>query len=176
MPGFFEGMRRMLVGEPVYKPGDVDESPAFEENKKEEVAALHDAQAESAVHDQSMDDKQNPPEAIIERFECYIHDEKHMEVNLRIKNMSKELLWMDKVLLFGQHFNLNRELDPNEEREFMVYNGPMLDNKFYTHAELHYRTPAGDYFSAMHNIEFQEKPNHKYVPHRMHFYGPVKDI
>ena len=172
MPGFFEGMRRMLMGEPVYKPGETEDTPIYQH--KDEAKA--EAQATVANYDHDFDDKQNPPEAVIERFECYVHDEKHMEVNLHIRNQSKELLWIDKVLLFGKHFNLNHELDPREVREFMVYNGPMMDNKYYTEAELHYRTPSGDYFSAKHVVEYEEKPNSKYIPHRMRFYGPVKDI
>lgn len=175
MPGFFEGMRRMLVGEPVFKPGEHNDEPIYQH--KDEAQA--EAQATVANYDHSqavVDEKANPPQAVIERFECYVHDEKHMEINLHIRNLSHELLWMDKVLLFGKHFDLDRELDPGEVREFMVYNGPMMDNKYYTDAEVQYRTPTGDYFSAMHNVEYQEKENSRYIPHRMRSYGPVKDI
>jgi hypothetical protein len=175
MPGFFEGMRRMLVGEPIFKPDEHTDDPIYKkplnDSPVEERQAVAD-NADMSVHE----DKLNPPEAVIERFECHYHDDTHMDVNVHVRNLSKELLWIDKLMLFGQRYNLDHELDPGESREFMVYRGPMLDNKYYTNAELHYRTPNGDYFSAQHNIEFEERPNHKYIPHRMRFYGPVKDI
>jgi hypothetical protein len=172
MPGFFEGMRRMIIGEPVYKPGETADTPIYQH--QDEIKA--EKQATDASFDPEHADKLNPPEAVVERFECYVHDEKHMEVNLHIRNQSKDLLWMDKVMLFGKRYDLDRELDPGETREFMVYNGPMLESKYYTTAELHYRSPHGDYFSAHHNIEFEEKENNKYIPHRIRFYGPVRDI
>jgi hypothetical protein len=178
MPGFFEGMRRMIAGEPMFKPGE-DDSPTYQhkdESQAEAQATIANYDHDAPVIDPEMRDKANPPQAVIERFECYVHDEKHMEINLFIANHSQEDLMIDKVLLFGHHYDIDHDLHPGQSREFMIYRGPMLDTKNYTTTELHYRTPAGDYFSAFHNVEYEEKQNRKYIPHRFRFYGPVKDI
>jgi hypothetical protein len=179
MPSFFEGMRRLIAGEQVYRPGEDTDAPIYQhkdEAKSEAQATVANYDHDAPVIDPVSRDKAHPPEAVIERFECYYHDGSHMEINLFIANHSNQELLIDKVMLFGHRHDIDFSLHPGQSREFMVYRGPLMDNHNYTTAELHYRTPAGDYFSAMHNIEYEEKFEHKYVPHRIRFYGPVKDI
>lgn len=167
MPTFFEGLRRLLIGEPVFKPGDDADTPISHYPDEQQPT-----QKSSIVHDGG---EKEHPVAVIDHLECHVKND-YMEIHAFIKNNSSGILWIDRMLLFGNKYEINHDLDPGEKREFPVYHGPLLDNKFYTHCELHYRTVEGDYFSSMHAIDFEEEADNHFVPHRIRFYPPVKDI
>ena len=180
MTTFFEKLRRMMKGEPVYRPGDErDDGPVYEypDEMGDRTAAPQAQQQTSPVANAEItkDNKQNPPVVLIDRFECHENPDR-LEVNVFLKNTFSEEVLVDKIHIFGHPYHIDHDLAPGESREFMVYNGPYLKDSSYTHAEVQYRDSRGDYFSARHTLEFKKEGDYKFVPVRSRFFPPVKDI
>jgi len=183
MPTFFERMRRLVAGEPVYRPGETEEGPdgpVYEYNdelraKQQEGYAPSAAQPPQSAGGEVTKVKKQPPIVMVDRFECHEKPD-HMEVNVFLRNDFDEIIWVERLLLFGKTFHIDHDLSPGEKREFMVYRGPYMRDSSYDAAEVHYRTSEGDYFSARHTVEYQKEGDYRYVPHRFRFFPPVKDI
>lgn len=172
MSGFFEGLVRMIKGEPVFRPEeDNDIKPARNTFDDNPVIV-----APVAVEPRSQrTDGKIAPIVIIERVECDI-DGQHMELEVRIKNTHSAEVFLDKILLLGTKWELDRTLRAGEEREFRVYHGPRPANTHMTKCEVHYRDVQGDYFSAIHFVEFRQLQDGMYVVSEIRFLPPVKDI
>lgn len=175
MPTFFEGFRRLLTGQPVFRQGEDVDGVEYKEERQPEAKVDPDQQPPVA----EAVEQQGPkliPEVTIQRVECR-NNGANMEVDVYIKNTSTTNVMLDKIMLFGDSRALNYMLNPGEEREFPVYNGPRLNNRNYTNCELQYRDEAtGDYFSSVHNVEFEQESDNTYVVRRIRFVPPVKDI
>lgn len=186
MPSFFEGLKRMLSGQPVFRPGeDVDgrelkQNPQYKpdippQQPMQQPVSQHSAEVVTQQSGQQAGPKVIP-QAIVERVENRINGQ-YLDISITIRNNSQGNIMLDKIMLLGMTRELDRHLGPGQEFEFVsVYNGPLLKNRSYTHAEIQYRNDAGDYFSAIHNVEFEQKPDGTYTIYHMRFIPPVKDI
>ncbi len=170
MASFFEGLKRMAQGKPVFTNEDQNDAPVY---RKEEEQP--DDQQQPAVVQERTAGPKIIPEAIIERIECRI-DGSQMTCDFTIKNISKVMVELDKIRLLGTMKELDRQLQPGETREFPVYSGTVMRNNYETRLELHYKDQNGDYFCAIHNIEFEKQPDNTYIVHRVRFVPPVRDV
>lgn len=181
MPSFFEGLRRLMTGQDVFKPGEDadgvtykdgqdymdDDAPVIDPAEQKQPAAQHEVAAEPAVI----------PQCVVEEVESRISGP-YLDVSVKIKNTSPVPVLLDKVLLLGRTYELNHVLPPGQRQEFVsVYNGPLLTNRNYTHSEVQYRNEQdGEYYSAIHNTEFEQQPDNTYTVNRMRFLPPVKHL
>jgi hypothetical protein len=193
MPSFFEGLKRMLSGQPVYRPGeDVDgvshkddqqyqpgaSSQPVQGNPSQQPVSAQNAQTTTVSTPTQIDPRSVV--AVIERVENRASGQ-NLEVTITAQNNSQIPITLDKVLMFGQSRELDWALNPGIEKEFVnVYNGPRPTNRNYTNCELHYyfRDANGqnNYLSAIHNIEFQQEADGTYTIRNIRFIPPVKDI
>ncbi|HXH04801.1 MAG TPA: hypothetical protein VNI82_00020 [Candidatus Nitrosotenuis sp.] len=164
MPGFFDGMMRMVKGEPVFQPSD----------EGGENANVIRTTPTAKPHSNRTDGK-IVPIVKITNIECNIHGAS-MELDANIENHSTETVFLDKILILNRKWELDRDIKPGEEREFSVYEGPRPQNTQLTRCELHYRNSVGDYFSAIHFVEFRQLQDGMYVVSEIRFLPPVKDI
>lgn len=170
MPTFFEGLKRMITGQPVFKPGEDEDGV--------ELKDAQDTPDTTQPAQQSTLERTGPkviPLAIIEHIECRTNGS-NMDVSIHVKNHSQGDIMLDKISLFGDSREIDHTLRPGEMREFPVFSGARPSNRNYTHCELHYRDEPGDYFSAAHNVEFEQEPDGTYTVNRIRFIPPVKDI
>lgn len=83
---------------------------------------------------------------------------------------------LDKVLIFNATRELDAFLRANEEREFLVYSGPKLQQQ-YREAQLDYKTRReGDYFRSVHDVTFTYQPDKTYNVNEVRLLPPVHDI
>lgn len=165
MPGFFETMSRMFKGEPVFKSEDSVTSDAPTITPDTRPAKVRSSRTDGKL----------APVVVIDRIECDI-EKSHMTLTAEIKNRHSEQIFLDKILILNNHYELDRDMRAGEEHTFRIYNGPRPVDTHLTRCELRYRNTAGDYFSAIHFVEFRKLQDGMYVVEQIRFLPPVKDI
>ena len=179
MPSFLERLRRLVNGEPIFRPGEDTEDPQYSHDKDDwdtPPQAHTPPQQPAQALVPRVDGPKIIPLVTVEEAECHPSGQ-NMEVTLHIRNHAAGNIFLDKVLLFGRTRELDFDLGPGKREEFTnVYYGPRPTNRNYTHAEVQYRDEHGDYFSAIHNVEFDQESDGTYVIRKLRFIPPVKDI
>jgi hypothetical protein len=116
------------------------------------------------------------PLVFIKRLKPHINGTR-MQLYCYIVNSWSKEVELDKIRIFGTKRELDTALRPHEEREFLIYDGPVLTREHYE-SELIYKTrEKGDYFETVHKMTFAYNSNDKtYLPSDIHVEGPVRDI
>lgn len=173
MPSFFEGLKRLATGQPVFKQGEDGDGASYKPHDG------HDTVPAESTSDQAAA-PQGPkerPEVVLGRVQC--RDGGHgMELDVEIKNNSQQSIFVDKLMILGTRRELDYVMRPGEEREFTVYDGPKLNHRNYNTCELQYRNDSdGDYFSSLHLVEFESQDSDgNYAVRNIRFTPPIKDI
>ncbi|HEX8389817.1 MAG TPA: hypothetical protein VF597_00135 [Candidatus Saccharimonadales bacterium] len=188
MGQFWEITKRLLQGTPAFvappKPHDDwdDDSPTVD--YAEDREAKRTQSATRPAHPIEQDPTKLYGEDGVKHFpkcEC-VRLKSHLsgtniELWATIANQSKREVYVDKLELLGRTVQLDRELTPGEQHEFMVYRGPFFKHDDYTTANLYYRDDlSGDYVNAVHSIEYHYDPSHGYEPVELNHSGIYKDI
>jgi len=101
----------------------------------------------------------------------------HVQIYCHIRNESTEQLILDKIRLLGTSRQMTANLQPHDEQEYLVYEGPQLQTDAYHDAQLDYRTAAGDYFEAYHDVTYEYQDASKtYTIDEMNLRLPIRDI
>jgi hypothetical protein len=175
MPSFFEGLKRLVSGQPVFRPGeDVDGVT----HKSDQILEAQQQPTEPVVA--SAEERPGTkiiPEVIIERVE-YRNKGDDMEVDVDIKNNSQQSVMVDSIMILGSNRKIGYVLSPGESREVPVYSGARPKHRNYTNCEMQYRDEAtGDYFSSLHLVEYDaQEPDGTYTIRNIRFTPPIKDI
>jgi len=106
------------------------------------------------------------PGASLRPIKVYVEDTdsrlngNRMETYCRIKNDSDSVVMLDKIRILGGTTEIDETLKPGDAKQVKVYSGqaPTDDNQH--DAELQYRTEAGIYYKARHDVRF--KPDGEY--------------
>lgn len=176
MPSFFEGLKRVVSGQPVFRPDEDVDGVTHKADQQLEASEQPLGQPVDAV----VVERPGPkvvPEVYIERVE-YRDNGSNMDVSVQINNRSQQEIMVDKLLLLGDTRSINHVLRPGESRELPVYNGPKPTHRNYTNCELQYRDQAtGDYFSSLHIVEYEaQNTEGTYEIRNIRFTPPIKDI
>jgi len=178
MPSFFEGLKRLVMGEPVFKPGE-DTDEAIHKQHRDELEQVPTPAPAQPEHIESGVEQQGPkliPEVTIERIQ-YRNNGNDVEVDVHVKNRSERDVLVDRITFLGQTRQVARALRPGEEREIPIYEGPRPNHRNYTNCDVQFRDETtGDYFMSLHFVEYQQEPDNTYVPIRIRFVPPIKDI
>lgn len=101
----------------------------------------------------------------------------NIQVYCHIRNNSRQRMLVDKINLLGNTRQITDDLQPNEEREYLIYSGPQLVNQAYHDAHLNYKTESGDYFDAYHDVTYTYHPENKtYTIDELRLHLPIRDI
>jgi len=157
MPSFFQFVKRMASGEPIYQQGDPVE-PAATDSPKPQAPG-----------------RKSIPQVMITRSECRI-SKPRMNCIAEIRNASDQAIFLDEVHIFGVKRELQRELRPGEERELEIYDGPLVTGRFIDECYLLYRDQTGDYFRSTHDVDCEQLPDGSQQVKRIRFLPPVKDV
>lgn len=174
MPSLFEGLKRVISGQPVFRPEeDVDGVTHKSDQRLEEQQQSQPVVADAVERPGTK----VIPEVYIERVE-YRNNGNNMDVDIQVNNRSSQEVMVDKLLLLGQTRAINYVLQPGESRELQAYNGPKPNHRNYTNCELQYRDQStGDYFSSLHLVEYEaQNPDGTYEIRNIRFTPPIKDI
>jgi hypothetical protein len=166
--GFLDAIRDMAAGRPVFKVPN-------QQNGQQPPQPQQQQPQPPASTPRAQEGPKERPVAVIERVENRPNGP-NLEVSITIQNNSQQNIMLDKVLFMGRTHELDTNLSPGQEREFVnVYSGPKLNNRGYNTAELHYRDQTGNYFSALNTVEFRQEPDGTYVIERFRLQLPIKD-
>ncbi len=169
MPSFFEGLKRLATGQPVFKQGEGVDSEQPHVEQPDNVAVGAPATTE-------QNGPKVIPQVIIERTE-HRNNGAHMDVDFEIKNHSDRDVFIDRVSVLGQSRQISIVLRPGEQREVPVFSGPRPNHRNYSDSELKYRDETtGDYFATSHFVEFEQEQDQTYVIRNIRFVPPVRDI
>jgi hypothetical protein len=176
MPSFFESMKRIVQGKPIYNPSDVTQFPQAAQTPQQ----LQTPQQQMAQlsHEAPQMTRFGPkvlPRVYIEQqCICQVQGSR-LECFAYIRNESPVTIEVDKAHILGAKRELDTRLRPGEKRQFLLYSGSCLQNTGQHYAELQYKDETGDYFVSQHTIEFQKQPDNTYFPWRIR-YERIKDI
>jgi hypothetical protein len=186
--GFFEGLSRMIKGEPVFRVSDTPpESTHVGASQEPHIVdspsvlpaldpSTAPVQAQPVVADPYMKDgRKVTPEVYCENVEWHEKGD-HREVWARFSNRGTTAAFLDKISLLGQTTEMNYALEPGHGREFRVYNGNKLQGRSYTKAQLYLRLPNGDYFCADHEVLYNVKGDGESEVKELRLIHPVRDV
>jgi len=169
MPSFFESLRRLATGQPVFE----DESQPKSQSTPM-PAPTPPSQPQGTVIDKVHQDKF--PNVHIKHVKTH-ENGNDMEVYCAIENTWPEEVMLDKIRILGATRELDDFLRGHEEREFLVYRGPKPQRQEYE-AQLDYKTRReGDYFRAVHDVRFlYHDADHTYTINDIRLRLPIRDI
>ncbi|MBC7546928.1 hypothetical protein H7171_04255 [Candidatus Saccharibacteria bacterium] len=166
MPGFFQSLKRIVKGEPVYRPDEYD-GPVAGSSRPESSDAPEAIGAKQASGYKLL------PRVYIDEIKCEERGDR-MECWAKIRNESEYEVFLDKIHVFGARRELDTNLRKDERREFLIFSDRRPTNA-YNKVELQYRDLEGDYFVGMHDLEARKQGDGSYTIHRIKYIG-LKDI
>jgi|GEM_PF-1317844 len=172
--GFWNVMKNMAVGKPAF---EVDSTPKENQHEvwSDDAPQVNDSGAE--VQDPTRDSRGHKiiPEVAVTHVKSHLNGA-NMEVYAIVINTSDVPVFLDKMHLLGQKYELDRLLGPGSSHNYRIYRGPAFTYKPHSDADVEYRLESNhDYFRARFYVEFDYQ-NGYYLPEEFHLEGPIKDI
>lgn len=138
------------------------------------------AEPRTVPTDQEMADAAAQPRAVpmvrIDRVDTQVQGEM-MTVYGEVRNESPLKVSLDKIRVLAAVQELDSTLAANEERQYKLYEGPLLNDTAQHTAQLIYKDEKGDYFQADHYIEFHYHDDRKrYSIAEFKLVMPIRDI
>lgn len=193
MPSFFQSLKRLVTGQPVFQDSDpshgqvetkrpiVDDPSVPQINPNDSFAPAAPVEQPAPQERQratplDASGRKIMPVVQIDDIRCTEKGD-NMECWAYIQNESEQPIELDKILLLGTKRELDRPLKPGEKRQFMVYSGPRPKDKYKNICEVHYFDKDRDYFSAIHDVQFDWHDEDKtYTIDELKLRLPIKDI
>ena len=163
--GFMEGFGRLMKGEPIFQAPPTSSEGGLETTHVPITPNDHSGASSSGV----------VPKVEVEETESHVNGH-HLRITVRIVNHSATRVELDKIRLFNTRRELDTWLSPHQEKEFIVYEGQVLNHRNYDDAWIDYRDESGDYFQQYHTVEFQQESQNEFSVKYIRPSGPVKDI
>jgi hypothetical protein len=163
---FFGGLMKVIQGKPVY-----DTTP-------QPVDPLADQQGQQPTQPASTVEKFNVatfPVVFIAHTHAHLQGN-HLEIRVQIHNEYHEEIRLNKLLIFGQSRSPSDAIPAHSSREILIYSGPAFDRQLATEALLDFRTLSGDYFQAVHQVQYFFTPEKVYSVTNIQFQPPIRDI
>jgi len=180
MPGFFESMKRMIVGQPVFDTND-DQSGWVGKNGQPQEATQQPQPGQPVAEPERKSSvvkgqTSTFPVVVVKRTRTQLSGS-NQTVYCSVVNRFTEAVEVEEIELMGNSRNLGGYLRPGEEREYMVYNGPRQTHEGHKEAKLNYKVDeTGDYFQSIYDVEYQLENDKTYSVEELHFRGPIRDI
>lgn len=178
--GFWDVAKRMIQGKPAFEvPTDYKKQKEdWGETPREEVEPFSDQSGNRVHRNQRIgqDGQKVQAEAEIVQVKPR-YSGAYVELWVTVRNNSTFDIQMDRIQIFGTNQEFEYPLPPGGTRDFMIYSGLQPKTDGYKYAELYYRDrESGDYFCAMHAIEYRYETTGTYEVVEMHIVRPVKDV
>lgn len=174
MAGIFDFLDRMVKGEPFFEdekqkttdPRKADEatpgSPTEEPGAPASLIRKHDDSSFPVVYVKQVTARENGNK---------------LQIYGWIQNDWPEEIMLDKIRFLNATRELDSFLNGHGGREFLLYDGPLLQHEHHE-AQLDYKTKKeGDYFQAIHEVTFNFHPETKtYSVGELRLHHPIRDI
>lgn len=171
--GFYDFMKRVVEGQPVFQEGD-------ETSRKPAADQDHQQPREEGVHESASTIVKHKEDTFpfVEVTHLKSHtDGTTLQLYGHIKNEWHDEVLLDKIVIFGMKRELDTFLRGHEERDFLLYKGPVLRHDEHE-AHIDYKTrQEGDYFRANFRVKCVYNSNDQtYTVSELHLHRPVLDI
>ena len=184
MPSFFQVIKRLIQGKPVFDPNDqLDGSrpnPLQQPIQPGQPQQTHGAvplPTQPAVPSNGIQkgNDRTFPVVIVKRVKSRVNGN-NLQVYGWIRNNWHGQIELDKIRLLGGHKELDATLRPGEEKEFQLFSGTRPSKPTYN-AEIDYKTEEGkDYFRAVYDVDFSFLPDKTYSVDELKLHLPIRDI
>lgn len=166
--GFLSGLGRVLAGKPVFQDGESTSGGSSSAAGGQTVKA-------------GETPRDNQGRKIIPEFEienCKPDDNgSRVDISAKITNTSDARVELDKIILWGQKYELDYRFEPHQSRQMWLYRGPAVRTNSYHTANLIYKlVDSGDYFQADYEIEYDLESDGSYSLSELHLIRPVRDV
>jgi hypothetical protein len=185
MPGFFEGLKRMANGQPVFDENDSKQGWSDASGNAREINSGDEPTAPQQTNDPTAEDKGNGvvkgqsstfPVVVVKRTRTQINGS-NQSVYCSIVNNFSRPVEIDEIELAGRSRKLGGYLRPGEEREYLCYNGSRATSEANRVAKLNYKVEeTGDYFQSIYDVEFEYGQDKLYSVEELHWRQPIIDI
>ena len=182
MPGFFESLKRMASGQPVFDENDSKQgwSDASGNARDAQPAPQQQGQAPAAPAEKRSSVVKGQastfPVVVVKRTRTQVNGS-NQTVYCSIVNRFSEPVELDEIELEGSSRRLGGFLRPGEEREYMCYNGSRPNSEAHKVAKLNYKVDeTGDYFQSIYDVEYEYGQDKLYSVEELHWRQPIVDI
>ncbi len=162
--GFFRALGNIVQGKPVFESADGAGQATQNPQAQTQPQAGQASQGPKTI-----------PVVQIRRVEC-VDKGPQMELQVDIRNDSREDVLLDKIRLLGTVRELDTTLRPGETRQFTVYKGNRTPDEPRGYAEVQYRKMDGDYFSAIHQVRGRKESDGYWDVTEFRLQLPIKDL
>src|SRR5688572_9137705 len=167
--GFFQSLGRLIKGEPVYQPGDQPQQQQGPQPQSGPMPAGPPTSAPAPTGPKVL------PQVMIDRWQCVENGAGlHCEINIR--NYSQGGITLDRIELLNTRDQLGNFLDPGEEYEYQFQLQQRPHDTYANECKLYFKNEAGDYFMAVHQVEFEKQPDNTYSIQRFRLLPPIRDV
>ncbi len=194
MPTFFQALGRIIQGKPVYTANDQPPPNAppdpmgplsspiadpFQTNEASEptepgAAASTESSPENEEPAILINDPSTFPIAYVKRTMTRLNGE-DMQVYAYIVNNAGVPIDLHKIHILGREEELKHFMRPGDDREFLIYEGPLVNGTDDHEAVLIYKTESGQYFEAVHDIRFTfNQTAHAYCVDELRLRSPIR--
>lgn len=163
MPGFFQSLGRLFKGEPVFDPQD-------DGNKTVQRSG-----------DPTQSSPQTPlgpkelPQVMFERWQP-TENGAGLHCEFLIRNYSRQHIVLDRIEILGVRDQLEEDLLPGGQYEYVLDMSKRPINTNDSQCRLYFKNIDGDYFCAIHLVEFKKLPDNTYNILRFRFLPPIRDV
>jgi len=178
--GFWGAMKNMATGKPVFEvdsaPKETDQYGVWSNDKPSDGQDEYTTGV-TTEQDSTRDSSGSKiiPEVTVTHVKSHLNGA-NMEVYAVVVNAASVPVFLDKMHLLGQKYELDRLLGPGQSHNYRIYRGPAFTYKPHSDADVEYRLESNhDYFRARFYLEFDYQ-NGYYLPEEFHLEGPIKDI
>ncbi len=178
--GFFDAMRKIVMGEPMFKvppqPGQQNQpaQTGQEPQQTEQKQIPHNPITGEPIPEQHYGPKVLP-QVMIERWLCEPHGD-GLKCELKIRNYSAGPVTLQRIEVMGLRDELGRTVDAGEMYEFLFTLPNRMKNTNLDECRLYFRNELGDYFMALHQVEYDKLPDGTYNVRRFRLLPPIRDV
>lgn len=183
--GFFESLKRMAEGKPVFDVNDQTRGWVGKDGQQRQVSGPAQAPQQAPQTSQQQPEASKSsiikgnsstfPVVYVRRTRTQLSGS-NQTVYVSILNSWNEPVELEEFDLMGRSQHLSAHLQPGQEREFMVYSGSRSSREGHREATLNFKTEMGDYFQALHDVEYQMEQDQTYSVEELRLRQPIRDI
>ncbi len=185
MPGFFEGLKRMAQGKPVFDSNDagagwndkngnahdVAQPEAGQPAPQQQAGQAPQGRANGVVKGQAS----TFPVVVVKRTRTQVSGN-NQAVYCSVVNHSNGPVEVEEIHLAGSSKRLGGYLRAGEEREWLCFSGPRSQSENNKEASLNYKDETGDYFQSIYDVEYEYGSDKLYSVEELHYRAPIRDI
>ena len=159
--GFFSIIGKMFKGEPVFQVQQDAQKQAEQQTVPQ--------------HDPTPSGSKVLPQVMIERWQC-VPQGQGLHCELLIRNYSPGNVTLQRIEVMGLTDELGNTIDKGEEYEFVFNLAKRPLDMNQRECKLYFRDQTGDYFMALHQVEYQKLPDGTFNVLRFRLLPPIRDV